>query len=120
MFSSQKGKETLTKYYPEKVGRDFTLLRIELVTGKTHQIRAHMKEMGHPLAGDPKYGVKAVNRNLAEQFGLKRQFLHAAQITFGQETGVLAPLQGKKLQAPLPKDLQKVLQGLDLQIDFPT
>ena len=120
VFSSQKGKETLTKYYPIKAGRDFTLLRIELVTGKTHQIRAHMKEMGHPLAGDPKYGVKAVNRNLAEQFGLNRQFLHAAQITFGEETGVLAPLRGKRLQAPLPRDLQRVLQGLDLQIDFPT
>jgi 23S rRNA pseudouridine1911/1915/1917 synthase len=78
-----------------------TLLLLELATGRTHQIRVHLKAIGHPIVGDPVYGSGSVNRG----FALKRQFLHAYQIKFAH------PTTGKvvNLEAPLPEDLQGIL-----------
>ncbi len=78
-----------------------TLLLLELETGRTHQIRVHLKAIGHPVAGDPIYGSRSTIRGLA----LKRQFLHACQIRF------IHPTTGAtiELEAPLPDDLQAVL-----------
>ncbi|HIS26237.1 MAG TPA: RluA family pseudouridine synthase [Candidatus Pullilachnospira intestinigallinarum] len=87
-----------------------TLLRVKLITGKTHQIRSHLAGIGHPLAGDPKYGDPVWNRQLKEACGLNRQFLHAWQVTFARAEGCLAPLNGRTMTAPLPKDLAAVLK----------
>jgi 23S rRNA pseudouridine1911/1915/1917 synthase len=78
-----------------------TLLQLELETGRTHQIRVHLKAIGHPIVGDPVYGSGNVSRG----FMLKRQFLHAYQIEF------IHPTTGKTihLEAPIPVDLQAVL-----------
>jgi 23S rRNA pseudouridine955/2504/2580 synthase len=84
------------------------LLEAELETGRTHQIRVHLAHLGYPLAGDPKYGDFAWNRDLARQ-GLKRLFLHACRI------GFLHPLTGRAVtvEAPLAPDLQAFVNGLD-------
>jgi 23S rRNA pseudouridine1911/1915/1917 synthase len=78
-----------------------TLLLLELETGRTHQIRVHLKAIGHPIVGDPVYGSGSVNRN----FTIKRQFLHAYQLKFTH------PTTGKVInfEAPLPEDLQAIL-----------
>ncbi len=78
-----------------------TLLLLELETGRTHQIRVHLKAIGHPVAGDPIYGSRSGTRGLT----LKRQFLHAYQIKF------IHPITGAtlELEAALPDDLQAVL-----------
>lgn len=78
-----------------------TLLLIELETGRTHQIRVHLKAIGHPVVGDPVYGSGHAHR----QPVLERQFLHAYQLKFTH------PITGKmiELEAPLPPDLQTVL-----------
>ena len=78
-----------------------TLLQLELETGRTHQIRVHLKAIGHPIVGDPVYGSGNVSRG----FMLRRQFLHAFQIEFTH------PTTGKAihLEAPIPLDLQAVL-----------
>src|SRR5207253_9095474 len=78
-----------------------TLLLLELETGRTHQIRVHLKAIGHPIVGDPVYGSGSINRGLT----LKRQFLHAYQLKFNH------PTTGKavNLEAPLPEDLQALL-----------
>ncbi len=87
-----------------------TLLRVKLITGKTHQIRSHLAATGHPLAGDPKYGDPVWNRQMKETCGLSRQFLHAWQVTFREADGCLAPLAGRTVTADLPGDLRAVLE----------
>lgn len=78
-----------------------TLLLLELETGRTHQIRVHLKAIGHPVVGDPVYGSGSVVRGST----LKRQFLHAYQLRFTHpSTGAVIDLE-----APLPDDLQAVL-----------
>lgn len=85
----------------------YTLVQAELLTGRTHQIRVHAGYLGHPIAGDDKYGDFAANRELARH-GLKRMFLHAATLTFNH------PTTGKSLRfdAPLPEGLAAFLDGL--------
>jgi len=76
-----------------------TLLTVRLETGRTHQIRAHLQAIGHPVAGDPEYGTP-------ERLGLARQFLHAARLRFAQPfTG--APVD---VRSPLPEDLAAALE----------
>jgi 23S rRNA pseudouridine1911/1915/1917 synthase len=78
-----------------------TLLLLQLETGRTHQIRLHLKAIGHPIMGDPVYGSGTVFKRAP----LNRQFLHACQLSFTQ------PFSGEiiELEAPLPADLQAVL-----------
>ena len=79
-----------------------TLLLLQLETGRTHQIRLHLKAIGHPVVGDPVYGSGSVFKRVP----LKRQFLHASYLKFAQ------PITGEniELEAPLPEDLQAVLE----------
>jgi 23S rRNA pseudouridine955/2504/2580 synthase len=86
---------------------DFSLVDAELMTGRTHQIRVHLAELGHPIAGDDKYGDFPWNRELARS-GLKRMFLHAARLSLRH------PASGESLtfEAPLPAELQKFLSSL--------
>jgi 23S rRNA pseudouridine955/2504/2580 synthase len=86
---------------------DFTLLEAELLTGRTHQIRVHAAHMGHPIAGDDKYGDFALNKRLAPT-GLKRMFLHAARLAFEHP----AEDRTMVLEAPLPPDLTLFLRHL--------
>jgi 23S rRNA pseudouridine955/2504/2580 synthase len=72
------GKTMLTNYRVLKSGKEASLLEVELVTGRTHQIRAHFAHIGHPLIGDGKYGNRAIN----QKFGCKYQLLCAYQLTF--------------------------------------
>ncbi len=99
---------TLKKSWP-----GFSLLDAELKTGRTHQIRVHLAHLGFPIAGDDKYGDFALNKGLARMGSkprLGRMFLHAfvAEVTH--------PVTGKmlRLEAPLAKDLQEFLMGLDI------
>ena len=87
-------------------GHSFCEVRIE--TGRTHQIRVHAAHLGHPVAGDDKYGDEEANKRLAQQVGLKRLFLHAASIEFALEKGAKPYL----IHAPLSDDLKAVLDRL--------
>ena len=81
---------------------------VKIDTGRTHQIRVHARHIGHPVAGDDKYGDPEVNRRLREQAGLKRLFLHAASLRFVLDGGKAEYL----LEAPLADDLRGVLDRL--------
>jgi 23S rRNA pseudouridine955/2504/2580 synthase len=94
------------KVLERRGGHSFCEVRIE--TGRTHQIRVHAAHLGHPIAGDDKYGDPEVNKRLAQQVGLKRLFLHAASIEFSLEQGKTPYL----VNAPLSDDLTTVLDRL--------
>lgn len=100
---SENGKDSITHYVVKKYisALQATLLEITLETGRMHQIRIHFASQGHPLAGDPVYGDFAWNKELQNQCGLKRQFLHAFLLQFTH------PYLQKPITvvAELPKDL---------------
>ena len=87
-------------------GQSYCEIRIE--TGRTHQIRVHAQHIGHPVAGDDKYGDAPANKRLREQVGLKRLFLHASTLQFALEGGKAPYL----LSAPLVPELVEVLDRL--------
>lgn len=92
-----------TSYKPlENIGR-FTLLEVELITGKTHQIRAHLSSIGHPIVGDAKYGDNKVNKELEGKIGLKWQILHAHRLEFPTMKEGLTSLSDKVIVAETPK-----------------
>ncbi|MES2859633.1 MAG: RluA family pseudouridine synthase [Pseudomonadota bacterium] len=105
---NRAGKASLShfKVIERLGGQSYCEVRIE--TGRTHQIRVHAQHIGHPLAGDDKYGDEASNKRLREQVGLKRLFLHASSLEFALDDG-RTPYS---LDAPLPADLLEVLARL--------
>ena len=96
------GRNAVTHFEVLKRYRDYTLVKCILETGRTHQIRVHMKYLGHPLVGDPLYGPKKTIKG-------NGQFLHAGKL------GFVHPTTGKLLifEAPLPKIFQECLEKLD-------
>lgn len=95
-----------TRYEPVATGQFqdmwFSLLLVKLVTGKTHQIRAHLDSIGHSIIGDGKYGLKSVNALVKREFGLKNQLLHACLLKFPEQDCGLEALAGKEIRAELP------------------
>ncbi len=89
-----------------------TLLRVELITGKTHQIRSHLASEGHPIIGDPKYGDPEWNRFAREKWKLRRQFLHAREIVFPDNFAILNKGEPRRYRAELPADLRSVTEYL--------
>lgn len=102
--SPKKAALIHTAYKPIAVSDRHTLLEVELITGKSHQIRAHLASMGHPLIGDRKYGLESVNRNLERKYGLNHQLLHACRVSFPEvQSGAGKELSGKSIEAPCPE-----------------
>lgn len=86
-----------------KITDVFTLLEVHLITGRSHQIRAHLASIGHPIAGDTKYGNKKINALFAKEGKVYSQLLHAYRMKFAD---------GKEVTAPLSKEFQKTLEYL--------
>ena len=99
MQADPAGRAALTRYTVLQTFPGFALLRLTLGSGRTHQIRAHLAALGHPLLGDPLYGDEAVNRRF--EHALRRTALHAAGLRF------FHPEDGRliTLSAPLPADM---------------
>ncbi len=103
-----QGKEAVSYFtLMQRYGAFASLARVEIETGRTHQIRVHAQHLGHPLAGDEKYGNEGFNKQM-KALGLKRVFLHAEQLD------LLHPVSEVTLrvQAPLPEELSGVLDTL--------
>ena len=90
----------------------YTLLKVTLITGRTHQIRAHLASIGHPIVGDAKYGNVRVNEEAKRQYHIRSQMLHSWKLVFPQMEEPLAHLSGKSFTAPLPGEFKKVLGAL--------
>jgi 23S rRNA pseudouridine955/2504/2580 synthase len=104
----ETGKEAISVFKPVTCFREATLVEVELKTGRTHQIRVHGAHIGHPLAGDEKYGDPAFNQTM-KRLGLRRMLLHAHYIEFAETAN------GEKItvSAPLDDELKAVIDQLE-------
>ena len=97
--------EIHTAYQPLKYKDGLTLLEVHLITGRTHQIRAHLSSIGHPILGDPKYG----DRKLSKKYGVKYQLLHACRLELDGFDGEFSKYNGKVISAELPDLFRKII-----------
>ncbi len=102
---AESGKPSLTFFREMEQYPSARLMQATLGTGRTHQIRVHAAHIGHPLAGDPKYGDREMNKRYREM-GLNRMFLHAAHMSFDLDE------RSYSFSAPLPDDLKAFLDTL--------
>lgn len=103
-----------TRYRPVSLGDTATLLEVELITGRSHQIRAHLSSIGHPILGDTKYGSPAVNERVRQRFGLKHQLLHSWRLEMPELSGELSNLSGKVFTAEPPKAFDRIRKEMGL------
>ena len=113
---SDEGKLMETMAWPVQTaqhnGKWYTLVKVEIITGRTHQIRAHLARAGYPVIGDTKYGSPAINRMMQQAFGLNTHLLHAWQLEFRNPAGVLADLAGKTVEASLTEQFDRIKTSL--------
>lgn len=96
----ENAKEIQTEYEPLYYNGTYTCLKVHLITGRTHQIRAHLASVGHPIVGDPKYGDAKINQKARETYGIKHQLLHAYSVDFPD---------GRVFVAPEPKEFKRLM-----------
>ncbi len=99
-----------TEYRPVRVFADSTLLEVRLITGRSHQIRAHLASKGHPIIGDYKYGSRSVNAFYRKRYGLQSQLLHAWRLELPALEAPFQAISGKVFQAELPKQMKRIIK----------
>lgn len=107
-IAGRASRKAVTHFKVKKRFDKYTLLQIDLETGRTHQIRVHLRYIGHPVVGDQEYGYKNKKRESRGELELDRQFLHAYHLSFKH------PITGQELTFTdeLPRDLKKALDEL--------
>ncbi|WP_058485087.1 RluA family pseudouridine synthase [Defluviitalea phaphyphila] len=98
-----------TRYRPLKNNGVYTLLEVEIITGRSHQIRAHLSKINHPIIGDRKYGDSTINNYFRKKYKLKHQFLHAYKINFPGK---------KEFIANMPDIYKKICMGENININL--
>ncbi len=105
----QSGEKNIsTMVEPLNISNGYSLVKVRIITGRTHQIRAHLASAGYPLIGDPKYGDKKVNRKVKTAFSLDTQLLHAWKIIINSAETDLSYLDGNEFTAPIPPRFHEI------------
>ena len=99
-----------TEYLPVAYNDEMTLLKVHLITGRTHQIRAHLASSGHPLLGDYKYGDRTWNDGYRRHYNIEAQILHAYELELPVLEEPLAYLSGKRFFAEVPDRFRKLIK----------
>ncbi len=107
---NRDGANILTAYQVLSKGKNATLLEVELITGKTHQIRAHMAFVNHPLVGDYKYGDADWNQTYRKKYGVTSQLLHAQRVEFPELPAPFEALSRRVITAPVPHVFEEVMK----------
>lgn len=97
-----------TEYEPLACRQGFTLLKVTLITGRTHQIRAHLASIGHPIAGDYKYGNPKINEQVKAEYGVRSQMLHSWKLVFPDMDEPLRYLSRKSFTARAPQEFEQM------------
>lgn len=97
-----------TEYEPLTYREGFTLLKVTLITGRTHQIRAHLASIGHPILGDYKYGDPGLNENVKQRYQIRSQMLHSWRMVFPELGEPFSYLSGTWFEAPAPKEFSRI------------
>lgn len=105
---SQGSAPIRTEYEPVAEKNGYTLLKVTLITGRTHQIRAHLASVGHPIAGDHKYGDPSVNGEIKKLCQVSSQMLHSYRMVFPQLQEPFAYLSGRTFTAPVPPEFVRL------------
>jgi 23S rRNA pseudouridine1911/1915/1917 synthase len=104
MVTEEGGRHARTLYHTVATSGELSVVRIQLVTGRTHQARVHLRHIGHPILGDPVYGDTGMNT----KHRVQRQMLHAALLAF------IHPMTQESLvfEAPVPDEMQQLIQKI--------
>lgn len=108
----EESKKIVTGVRSLKVKNGYSLVEVELVTGRTHQIRIHLSSLGYPIVGDRKYGDKNVNNQFKKEYNINNQILHSYKLEFGGLEEGLEYLNGQVFEAPFTKEFLKVEEDL--------
>ena len=109
---SNEGKPSITRYKVVETFKGYTLLEVELLTGRTHQIRVHMAYINHPVIGDSKYGDYELNKLLESKYNFKNQFLEAYQLDFHKLNNPLKYLSGRSFKISLNDEFLNLINSI--------
>lgn len=108
----EDSKESLTSFKKIYGNERYSLLRVELITGRTHQIRTVLKKRSYPIVGDNKYGDRNLNQEFLKEYGYKSQFLHNIAIKFKNFDDEFSYLNNKTFFSKLPKKEEEILKDI--------